>query len=346
MDPPVLARAGDPRLLRAGRAGARPRAARPLRRRGRALRARRRSVAARDRRPATTTRSTSSSRRRACCTIPGTRTSRASIRLRGRDVPQLPLGPRRARSKASASGCIGTGSTAVQIVGAVVDEVEHLTLFQRTAQWVLPQTNPAFTDEEQAAFREDPSRLAELHESLSEAFGVFANAVVDAESPEIQWIEAQCKANLEENVADPELRERLRPDYRAACKRLIISPNFYEAIQRPNAELVTESIERIERRGRPHRRRRAARARRARARHRVPRRRVHAPDGGHRPRRRDARRRVGQATERVPLHLDPGLPELLHAQRAERAGRQLLADRGRRAAVRLHPAADRAPPRG
>jgi cation diffusion facilitator CzcD-associated flavoprotein CzcO len=47
-------------------------------------------------------------------------------------------------------------------------------------------------------------------------------------------------------VRDPELRERLRPNYRAACKRLVISPNFYEAIQAPNAELVTEAIERFE----------------------------------------------------------------------------------------------------
>ena len=42
------------------------------------------------------------------------------------------------------------------------------------------------------------------------------------------------------------LRERLRPNYRAACKRLVISPDFYQAIQRPNAELVTEGIERVE----------------------------------------------------------------------------------------------------
>ncbi len=140
-------------------------------------------------------------------------------------------------------GIIGTGSTAVQIVGAIVDRVARLTLFQRTPQWVLPQVNPAITDEEKAAFREQPERLSELHSSLSQAFGVFANAVVDAESAEMRWIEAACLANLEDNVKDPELRERLRPEYRAACKRLIISPNFYEAIQAPNAELVTEAIE-------------------------------------------------------------------------------------------------------
>jgi cation diffusion facilitator CzcD-associated flavoprotein CzcO len=77
-------------------------------------------------------------------------------------------------------------------------------------------------------------------------FGLFANAVIDAQSPEIKMIEDACLANLETSVHDPELRERLRPTYRAACKRLIISPDFYDAIQQPNAELVTEAIERVE----------------------------------------------------------------------------------------------------
>jgi cation diffusion facilitator CzcD-associated flavoprotein CzcO len=58
-----------------------------------------------------------------------------------------------------------------------------------------------------------------------------------------------CRENLETNVQDPVLREKLRPTYQAACKRLIISPDFYAAIQRPNAELVTEAIAAIEPRG-------------------------------------------------------------------------------------------------
>ena len=40
-------------------------------------------------------------------------------------------------------GVIGSGSTGVQIVSAIVDEVAHLSLFQRTAQWIMPQENPA-----------------------------------------------------------------------------------------------------------------------------------------------------------------------------------------------------------
>ncbi|MDP9334790.1 MAG: NAD(P)/FAD-dependent oxidoreductase [Actinomycetota bacterium] len=146
-------------------------------------------------------------------------------------------------------GIIGTGSTAVQIASAIVDRVAKLSLFQRTAQWVMPQENPAYSYEERAAFREHPEKLAGLHQNLSDMFDVFANAVVDSESAEIKMIEQACLANLENNVHDPELRERLRPDYRAACKRLIISPDFYDAIQRPEAELVTDAIERIEPRG-------------------------------------------------------------------------------------------------
>jgi len=146
-------------------------------------------------------------------------------------------------------GVVGTGSTAVQITSAVVDRVAKLSLFQRTAQWIAPQENPAYSDEEKAGFQRDPVALRQLRDEMSRAFGMFSTAVVDASSPQMKLLEDVCRANLETNVTDPVLRERLRPNYRAACKRLVVSPDFYQAIQRPNAELVTEGIERVEPRG-------------------------------------------------------------------------------------------------
>jgi len=154
-----------------------------------------------------------------------------------------------ARLDGARVGVIGTGSTATQIVSAIVDRVASLTLFQRTAQWVMPQDNPAYTDEERAAFRDDPRRMHDLRTHLSTLFDLFANGLVDVDSPHLQMIQDACEANLEQSVRDPELRAKLRPDYRAACKRLVISPNFYDAIQRPNAALVTSGIECVEPRG-------------------------------------------------------------------------------------------------
>ena len=147
-------------------------------------------------------------------------------------------------------GVIGTGSTAVQITSALVERTAHFALFQRTAQWVLPIDNPAFTDAEREAFRADPAGTRTLHDHLSRAFrDAFSHAVIDVNSPRLAEIEAECLRNLEQHVTDPILRERLRPTYRAACKRLIASPDFYQKIQHPEAELVTAAIERIEPKG-------------------------------------------------------------------------------------------------
>src|SRR3989304_4460706 len=141
-------------------------------------------------------------------------------------------------------GIVGTGSTAVQVVSALVDRVAKLPLFQRTAQWIMPQENPPYSEVEKAEFRRNPELMRQLHADMSRLFAEgFSNAVVDASSPQMKMIEDACRANLESSVTDPVLREKLRPSYRAACKRLVISPDFYQAIQKPNAELDTEAFE-------------------------------------------------------------------------------------------------------
>lgn len=146
-------------------------------------------------------------------------------------------------------GVIGTGSTAIQITSAIVDKVARYDLFQRTAQWVMPIECRQYTDEEKAEFRRNPASLEALRAELSTAFDDFSNAVIDADSPQMKVIEDACLANLENSVRDPVLREKLRPNYRAGCKRLIFAADFYDAIQRPHANVITDGIERVEARG-------------------------------------------------------------------------------------------------
>ncbi len=143
-------------------------------------------------------------------------------------------------------GVIGTGSTAIQISGALAKRAAKYSLFQRTAQWVAPQDNPAYSDAEKAEFRRNPAVLRQMHDDIATLFQSFSDGIVDANSEAMKSLEATCRANLENSVRDPVLREKLRPNYRAACKRLIISGDFYDAIQHANAELVTEQIERVE----------------------------------------------------------------------------------------------------
>lgn len=143
-------------------------------------------------------------------------------------------------------GIIGTGSTAIQIVPAIVDRVGHLALFQRTPQWVLPLANPAYSEDEKAMFVTSAEQLRQSYDYWAARFiDTFARAVI-GDQGEMAKIERACRANLLDNVHDPALRALLTPNYRAACKRLIMSDTFYPAIQKPNARVIAEGIERVE----------------------------------------------------------------------------------------------------
>ncbi len=143
-------------------------------------------------------------------------------------------------------GIIGTGSTGIQMVPAIVDEVAKVSLFQHTAQWILPLANPAYSEQEKAEFRRLPRLMEELYESISARWtNTFARAVV-GDRRQMKRLEEACRANLDDNVHDPRLKAKLTPDYKVACKRLIMSDAFYPAIQKAAAELVTTAIERIE----------------------------------------------------------------------------------------------------
>lgn len=142
-------------------------------------------------------------------------------------------------------GIIGTGSTAIQIVPAIQPDVREVALFQRSAQWILPLPNPPYSEEDRALFRHSPQRMRETYEFWGKRFqNTFARAVVGDEE-QLQRIAELCESNLA-RVTDPELRARLTPDYRVACKRLIMSDTFYGAIQQPNARLITDRIAEIE----------------------------------------------------------------------------------------------------
>lgn len=144
-------------------------------------------------------------------------------------------------------GIVGAGSSTIQITTTIADRVGSLTLFQRTPQWVLPVPNDPIDPADQQRLAEDPNAIDERRAYLAEVFEEnFANVVVDADSPQLQVIQELCRANLEDNISDPDLRERLRPDYRAACKRLVVSPGYYQAIDRNNVDVVTDKILRFE----------------------------------------------------------------------------------------------------
>ncbi|GLT02309.1 putative monooxygenase [Sphingobium jiangsuense] len=145
-------------------------------------------------------------------------------------------------------GVIGNGSTGVQIITALKDRAAHLVHFQRSPQWIMPVPYFEYSEEEREAFRNDPALIDAIRydKEYWENIFRFTRAITDVNGPEIAIIEQLCLDNLENSVRDPELREKLRPDYRAACKRLIYSWSYYDAVQHLNVSVEREGIARIE----------------------------------------------------------------------------------------------------
>ena len=138
---------------------------------------------------------------------------------------------------------IGTGATGIQVVPAIADLTEHLTVYQRTPAWILPRKNEVFTDAQKKVFENDPEALRRHREELYELYE--QNTAFISGSPVAELLAEVARSYLERKVSDLELRAKLTPDYPLGCKRVLVSSDFYPTIQRDDVELVTDRIERI-----------------------------------------------------------------------------------------------------
>lgn len=148
-------------------------------------------------------------------------------------------------------GVVGCGSTGIQIVNALSSRSAKVVHLCRSPQWIMPVPQFDYTDEDRAGFRKDPALMDAIryNDDYIGAIIRFTDAITDIDGPKMAEIEEICRQNLETSVRDPELREKLRPDYRAACKRLIYSWGYYEEVQHPAVHVETGRIARVEPQG-------------------------------------------------------------------------------------------------
>jgi cation diffusion facilitator CzcD-associated flavoprotein CzcO len=140
---------------------------------------------------------------------------------------------------------VGTGASAIQFVPAVVDQVEELTVFQRSAPYVVPKPDTQYRPFHHRLFDRYPSvmrgeRGATFHltELLNRAFegqSVMAD-------PFFAVMRQVWRAHLRRQVKDPALRAKLVPDYPIGCKRILFSNDWYPALAREHVEVVTDAV--------------------------------------------------------------------------------------------------------
>ena len=139
---------------------------------------------------------------------------------------------------------VGNAASAVQLVPEVAKEAAKLSVFQRSANYILPRNQVIFTEEETKEFKENPDSYRairqEIHEVREEGFDRTRKGTDSA----AEGVE-QAMEHLRSQVNDPELVKKLTPTFAFGCKRILRSDDFYPTFNRDNVELITAGIEKF-----------------------------------------------------------------------------------------------------
>jgi cyclohexanone monooxygenase len=132
---------------------------------------------------------------------------------------------------------IGSAASAVQVVPEVAKVAKHLTVLQRSPNWIMPRNRRFYTAAEKRLMRRFPSLIDATRRVQGFLMGQVEHAATLGH-PRMKQFEWVARRYLERTVEDPVLRAQLLPDTHYQCKRGLISDDFYPALLRDNVELV------------------------------------------------------------------------------------------------------------
>lgn len=139
---------------------------------------------------------------------------------------------------------IGTGASAIQFIPKIASIVDQLTIFQRTAPYVMSRGDRAISATKLALFRHVPLAQKTYRSWIywrNELNGLsfLGNELFNRIGTE------RAKKYLERSIKDPVLRQKATPNYKLGCKRVLISDDYYPALTRSNVDLETSGVSAI-----------------------------------------------------------------------------------------------------
>lgn len=136
---------------------------------------------------------------------------------------------------------IGSGASAVQFVPQIQPQVKSMTLFQRSAPWILPRTERKISAFEHRLYERFPLLQKAARGGIYTLIETrIVGMAMDARM--LKPFQLLAQGHLKRQVKDTQLRAKLTPNYAIGCKRILLSNNYYPALTQPNVEVVTAAI--------------------------------------------------------------------------------------------------------
>lgn len=139
---------------------------------------------------------------------------------------------------------IGTGASAIQFIPEIQPQVKHLYIFQRTPPWIIPRLDGPISNTKKKMYRQIPllQKANRFKIYLQREYMVlgFTNPKMMKKTQE------EALTHMHKDIKDPNLRQKLTPNYMIGCKRILLSNNYYPALAKPNVDVNTNGIGQIE----------------------------------------------------------------------------------------------------
>ncbi|MBP2324464.1 cation diffusion facilitator CzcD-associated flavoprotein CzcO [Kibdelosporangium banguiense] len=142
---------------------------------------------------------------------------------------------------------IGNGASAIQFIPHVAAQARRLTVFQRQPHWISPKPDRRYPALRKALNRWLPWAQKVPRLGIFLWFELVLNPMLISPRGRrvLAWpIRALCRLNLR-RIHDKRLRAALVPQYEVGCKRILTSNDYYQALNRPNTNLITSPINEI-----------------------------------------------------------------------------------------------------
>jgi 4-hydroxyacetophenone monooxygenase len=157
---------------------------------------------------------------------------------------------------------VGTGASSMQISPAIVDRVAHLTIIQRSPQWVAPfeKFRQPISDELRMLLRTCPLYHGWYWIRL---FWQFGDKVIDALRVDPEWVHPERSVNARNDGhrefftrylksqldGREDLLDDTLPGYPPFGKRILLDNGWYATIRRDDVRFVTDSVSAVDERG-------------------------------------------------------------------------------------------------
>ena len=131
----------------------------------------------------------------------------------------------------------------MQLIPELAKQVQSLTVFQRSPNWIVRKGNRRYTKFEKWMARKLPF-VMKLNRALYSATGDHVLfPAIEGRALAKRIVRFMVNSNMNRHIKDPEMRKTLTPDYPIGAKRVLFADDYYPSLTRENVDLVASGVE-------------------------------------------------------------------------------------------------------